>query len=209
MGLGHWLSNAAATAGKAAESMNRFAQDPSGVISIAAAVDPSLTATIQLPPDLTHTVKQFAAAGAAICTTSQVLSAAVQSIPKNVDPNGFSVAIRLMQDPVTEADIERVRAELPPSARLSFDMGVSAHIGQTAHTPPPGPPAVQAAYLMTKGVQGATVPQKEAIVGAIAANPDARPGAVLAIKDVAAARAATTQSAEGGWGGFMLWLGLR
>ena len=202
MGFGHWLSNAATTAGNASDSLNRFAHDPSGIVSVVAAIDPALAVRVQLPPDLSATVKRFAASGAAICDASHVLTAAVQSIPKAVDPSGFSVAIQLLQQPATEADIERVRNELPPSARLSFDMGVSAHIGQVANKAPPGTPSFQAAYLMTKGVQGAAPAQKEAIVRAIAANPEARPGAVLAIKDVAASR-------EGAWGSFLFWLGLK
>jgi hypothetical protein len=95
---------------------------------------------------------------------------------------GFDAAIVVLQHPVDEATLQRVRDSLTGAEKQAFDTALAAQIGMAQHAIPAGDPATQAAYAVTKGVQGGTADQKAVLVESVALTDAGAAGATAAMK---------------------------
>ena len=211
MGFFHWIDNAIKSVGKAAGSLAHVTSSVTGAIgspgvlsAIGGAVSGVTGANVDLSTigpalqeihQVSGTVGQVSAAmskGAAglaqaaapIVANNPIFAAARQSFPQGV--KGFDAAVSLMQHPGTTQDLfDKLRASLSPLDQKGFDAAVSAHIGMVAHPiPADAPPAQQAAYAITLGLQGATPDQKSAIVGTLAQTEAGQAGVAAALDKV-------------------------
>jgi hypothetical protein len=99
----------------------------------------------------------------------------------------------------------RDRLHVDPRHLPGYDLAASIAGGLSqSPAPPPDdlPPAAQAGYLVTQGLQGADPAVKTAVMTAVAASPAMRQGAAAALGHIAAAR-------EGWWPRFLRAVGLR
>jgi hypothetical protein len=191
--LGNFLGGAAKAAGDAVNTVERIPGASDAIQNIAGQVhiDPAIVQTI-------------AAAGTKIANASPVISAA-GNLAKDVPgyDHGFALGVGTMQTPIDRVDhLAALRGSLSPGAQQGFDTALALHVGAVKKPAPPLPPAQRAAYHIAHGLVGAPVAQKVAVMGAVAECPDCRPGAAVAIKEIASDR-------ESLWEKTMSALGLR
>jgi hypothetical protein len=103
---------------------------------------------------------------------------------------GFDIGLGFAQHQVGKFEHDVLRNSLVADAKKGFDTALALHIGRTVHkTPISLPLPAQAAHAITKGLMGNPTPEhKVAVIKTIAANPVARQGVVVAIKEIAEAR---------------------
>jgi hypothetical protein len=233
MNFGKWLSNAVKSAGHEAgvlanvveKGTGQIVQDIKnnpqivGLIATAAAaagggdVDVSqITGIIgKVTSGLSHpaeAIQQLAGQAGSVLQNNPVMQAARSMVPQ-AGLQGFDAAATMMKIPNLDPNAANmIRSALPASAQQAFDTAVAAHHGQAISKVPDGNPVGQAAFAITKGLQGAPPAQSAAIVSTvIAADAAAKNGTVLAIKEVAVDRQVAALH-EGVWTKFMKWLGL-
>ena len=205
MSFGSWLSNAAKSVGHAAGALANFVHQNTGLISAAATgiaaaagadIDPSTIAQItkvtgDVAGGIAHpnqAISQLAGLAGPIIQADPTLAAARNMVPP-AGLQGFDAAVAAMKNPkTTQAALDKIRAALSGPAKQAFDTAVAAHVGQVTNVIPPGSPDQQAAYAITKGLQGGTDEQKSAIIQAVAANPAAQSGVSTALDQVSNAR---------------------
>ena len=103
---------------------------------------------------------------------------------------GFDIGLGFAQHQVGKYEHDLLRNSLVADAKKGFDTAMALHIGRVVHKAPNFLPlAGQAAYHVTKGLQGnPNSGNKAAIIKTITSNPIARNGAVVAIQEIAQAR---------------------
>ena len=102
---------------------------------------------------------------------------------------GFTIGAGLMVKQSTQGTFNAVRSSLTGRKLAGFDTAVAYSIGRVRNPVVPGAtPFAVAGYNITKGMIGHTPEAKAAMMVPLAANPDARAGAVLAITEVTEAR---------------------
>ena len=104
--------------------------------------------------------------------------------------NGYDIGIGASLNIISPGNLAAIRNQLNPVDQKGFDMALSLHMGaMIAPPPPPGTSAVaSAAYAMTAGMRSAPSNNKASMMQNISSNPNARPGAVIAIKAIAKAK---------------------
>ena len=141
------------------------------------------------------------AKGIAKDISGDVLHAARAQLPPALQ-QGFDQASAILQDPSTAlggaAGLLDIRRGLRGINLKGFDMAASLYGGLSRVGPHPDlPPAQQAGFLMTHGMADQAPAAKVDMMTTIAAAPDAKAGAAVAVKQVADSRKATAK--EGWW----------
>lgn len=114
---------------------------------------------------------------------------------------GYQMGAGLMSMKSGVNDILAVRNQLSGPDKKGFDMATAAHIGRVTHKAAPLPNSTaSAAYLITKGMQGAAPAMKMGMMQTIAATPSGAEGAKIAIKQ-------TADNRKGWWDKFLELLG--
>jgi len=120
--------------------------------------------------------------------SSPTLRATEALLPSGTE-TAFHAAIGLMKHHSGPVELEAARGALDADEKKSFDLGLSVRIGEVTHTDtPPMSDRERAGYLIVKGMQGASEEQRVGMMAQLANDPDARRGAVIAVKEVANAR---------------------
>ncbi len=177
--LGNFLSGAAKAAGDAVQTVEKIPGVSDAVKSVAGQV--GVDAGV---------VGAIVDAGTKIANASPTISAA-GNLGKDVPgySHGFALGVGSMQTPIDKPQhLAVLRGSLPPGSQHGFDTALALHLGTVRRPAPPLPPKARAAYQITHGMVGAPVAQKDLLMETIAVDPDARPGAVQAIKEVASSR---------------------
>jgi hypothetical protein len=124
--------------------------------------------------------------GAHIASGNMTIAAAASIIPGG--GHGFQVGIGLMAKQTGPFGIRTIRDSLTGDDRKAFDVAVSVHVAAVVtpiHKVDMMPASAQAGFLVTKGMQGAPATNKAVLMTAVAEKPEARAGAVVAIKIIA------------------------
>jgi hypothetical protein len=118
--------------------------------------------------------------------------------------HGFDIGIGCTLNKISASNLGAVRTQLSPVDQKGFDMALALHIGNmVAPPPPPGTGAsASAAYAITHGMGSHTSDAKASIMSNLANSPNARPGAVLAVKAIA------SKNDDGWFHRLLHWLGL-
>jgi hypothetical protein len=177
--LGNFISDAAKAAGDAVNTVEKIpgASDAIKFVAGRNGVDPNV-------------VNAITDVGTKIANSNPVIAAA-GNLGKDVPgfQRGFALGVGTMQTPIDRPQhLAILRGSLPPNDQHGFDTAVALHVGRIRRPAPPLPPKARAGYQITHGMVGAPTAQKELMMGLVAADPDARGGAVRAVKEVADGR---------------------
>jgi hypothetical protein len=116
---------------------------------------------------------------------------ATGSVGGDTRGRGFDIGVGLMHHGCTRYEVMAMREQMKGPDKKGFDIACSTHIGRVTTSELPGNaahPGARAAYYATIGMQGMPGQNNVAMMKVIAANPNGRMGAVVAIKQVAQAR---------------------
>lgn len=149
-------------------------------------------------------VKDAGVVGTLVNDASKIIGAdKILQAARAIVPNrGFDIGIGMVNKRLNEFQMRAMRATLSAVEQKAFDTAVSLHISRVSLPPSKAKPGVQVGFFVTQGMQGANEKQKAAMMTTLSTNQEARSGAVLAVKQIAAAR-------EGFIPRALRWMGLR
>jgi hypothetical protein len=124
--------------------------------------------------------------GASIANANPILKAGGQVLKGATSKQGFAIATGLMNSKgLQPIHVTAIRGKLNSDQKKGFDMALSAHIGlASGAVPKKGDAKAKFGYAVTHGMQGAPANNKTGMMKVIAADPTARAGAVVAVKQI-------------------------
>ena len=131
-------------------------------------------------------LSSMANSGIEIANKNPMFKATCDLLDANAKP-GFHVGVAMMsKSGVNEKTIGLIRAKLKKAQRGGFDMAVSSHIGQVTAPLASKKMSVKAkaAFYATHGMRGTGKGMRKTMMTAIKRDPDARKGALWAIKQI-------------------------